>query len=144
MEKKVSVIVNFHNGEKYLKNCIKSILDQDYKNTEIILWDNYSTDKSYEIVKNFNDTRIKYFSNKTKDPLYKARNKAIIQSTGELIAFLDCDDWWEKNYLSSRSEYFSDDDIDYFYSNSNFYFEENKKKKFIKNTNYLMEKFLMH
>ncbi len=132
MEKKVSVIVNFHNGEKYLKNCINSILDQDYKNTEIILWDNYSTDKSYEIVKNFNDTRIKYFSNKTKDPLYKARNKAIIQSTGELIAFLDCDDWWEKNYLSSRSEYFSDNDIDYFYSNSNFYFEENKKKKIYK------------
>ena len=99
MEKKVSVIVNFHNGEKYLKNCIKSILDQDYKNTEIILWDNYSTDKSYEIVKNFNDTRIKYFSNKTKDPLYKARNKAIIQSTGELIAFLDCDDCGKKLFI---------------------------------------------
>ena len=43
-----------------------------------------------------------------------------------MIAFLDCDDCG-KNYLSSRSEYFSDDDIDYFYSNSNFYFEENKK-----------------
>ena len=65
--------------------------------------------------------------------------KAIIQSTGELIAFLDCDDCG-KNYLSSRSEYFSDDDIDYFYINLTFISRKNKKKKFIKNTNYLMEK----
>ena len=63
MKKKVSVIVNFHNGEKYLENCIKSILNQDYKNLEIILWDNNSTDKSKAIVKKFSDTRVKYFYN---------------------------------------------------------------------------------
>ena len=132
MEKKVSVIVNFHNGEKYLESCINSILRQDYKNIEIILWNNNSTDKSQEIVKNFNDDRIKYFLNNEKDPLYKARNKSILQSTGELIAFLDCDDWWEKDYLSSRSKFFSDDKVDYFYCNSNFYFEKSKKKKIYK------------
>lgn len=135
MKKKVSVIVNFHNGEKYLENCIKSILNQDYKNLEIILWDNNSTDKSKAIVKKFSDTRVKYFYNNKKDSLYKARNKSILKSTGEFIAFLDSDDWWEKEYLSSRAQYFSDDKVDFFYCNTNFYFDESKKKKIYKKYN---------
>ena len=106
MQSLISVIVNYHNGEKYLENCIKSILNQDYKNLEIILWDNNSTDKSKAIVKKFSDTRVKYFYNNKKDSLYKARNKSILKSTGEFIAFLDSDDWWEKDYLSSRAQYF--------------------------------------
>ena len=51
MKKKVSVIVNFHNGEKYLDNCIKSILNQDYKNIEII-FDEYSTQKGSSFLSN--------------------------------------------------------------------------------------------
>ena len=42
MDKKVSVIINFHNGEKYLSQCLKSVLNQDYENLEVILWDNCS------------------------------------------------------------------------------------------------------
>ena len=61
MDKKVSVIVNFHNGEQYLDECITSILNQDYNNIEIILWDNCSNDKSLEIIKKFDDDRLKYF-----------------------------------------------------------------------------------
>ena len=133
MDKKVSVIVNFYNGEQYIEECIISILNQAYTNLEIILWDNFSNDKSYEIVKQFTDPRIKYFYNKKKEQLYKARNQAILNSTGDLIAFLDCDDWWEKNYISSRSEYFNDKKYSYYYCNTNFYFEKNKKKKTYKN-----------
>ena len=48
----ISVIVNYHNGEKYLENCINSIINQDYKNIEIILWDNASTDNSKKIIEN--------------------------------------------------------------------------------------------
>ena len=50
-----------------------------------------------KIVEKFNNTKIKYFRNPIKENLYKARNKAIKASSGDLIAFLDCDDWWEKN-----------------------------------------------
>ena len=128
--KKISVIVNFHNGEKYLKNCIDSILNQKYSNLEIILWDNFSQDKSKKIIDNYKDKRIKYFYNKKKTPLYKARNQAILASTGELIAFLDSDDWWEQNYLSSRAEYFLDTKYDYFCSNV-FMFHQKKNKKII-------------
>ena len=125
----VSVIVNYHNGEKYLEDCIKSIENQDYKDIEIILWDNASTDNSKKIVEKFNNTKIKYFRNPIKENLYKARNKAIKESSGDLIAFLDCDDWWEKNYLSSREKFFNDSKIDFFYSNTNVFFERKKRNK---------------
>ena len=65
----VSVIVNCHNGQKFLKKCIKSILSQTYKKIEIIFWDNLSTDDSKKIVKSFKDNRIKYFKSK-KDSTY--------------------------------------------------------------------------
>ena len=132
MEIKISVIVNFYNGEKYIKYCLMSILKQNYKNLEIILWDNCSNDSSYEVIKKFNDDRIKYFYNKKKEPLYRARNLAIKNSTGNFIAFLDCDDWWENNYLSSRIEYLKKDEFSFYYSNVNFYFEKTKKKKLYK------------
>ena len=65
MDKKVSVIVNCHNGEKYLSKCIISILNQKYENLEIIFYDNFSNDKSKEIIATFEDKRIKYiYSNK--------------------------------------------------------------------------------
>jgi glycosyltransferase involved in cell wall biosynthesis len=131
-KKKVSVIVNFYNGEKYIENCINSILKQDYDNFEIILWDNNSNDNSKDIISKFNDLRIRYYlSNKT-ESLYRARNKAIQVSTGDLIAFLDSDDWWEQNYLSSREEFFKNKNFDYSYCNSNFFYDTHKKSKLYK------------
>ena len=50
----------------------------------------------------------------TKLTLYDARNKAIEKTSGELIAFLDVDDWWDKNYLSSRKYLFNEERIDFF------------------------------
>ena len=130
---KVSVIVNFHNGEKYLKKCLDSIIEQNYKNIEIILWDNGSNDGSSNIIKTYRDDRIKYIFNKNKVSLYKARNQAIMYSSGEFIAFLDSDDWWEKDYLSSREIFFSNPDFDFFYSNTNFFYEKLNKYKIYKN-----------
>tara|TARA_Y100001970_G_C14258241_1_gene877271 strand:- start:6782 stop:7672 length:891 start_codon:yes stop_codon:yes gene_type:complete len=129
----VSVIVNCHNGEKYLRKCIGSIINQDYKNIEIIFFDNFSSDNSKKIIHEFNDNRIKYFFSDKKLSLYHARNNAINASSGEIIAFLDVDDWWASNYLSSRAKVFSDHSYDYFYSNRYTFYEKNKKfKKFKK------------
>ena len=95
----VSVIVNCHNGEKFLKHCILSIINQSYRNWEIIFWDNKSTDKSIEIIKKFKDKRIKYFRSKKFEKLYRTRNLAIKRSKGKYICFLDTDDLWHKNKL---------------------------------------------
>ena len=108
----ISVIVNCHNGEQYLEKCISSIINQKYKNLEVIFFDNCSLDNSKKILENFKDQRIKYFYSHTKLPLYKARNEAIKKADGKLIAFLDVDDWWEKNYLSSREKFFEDNNYD--------------------------------
>jgi len=127
--KKISVIVNCHNGEKYLSQCILSIINQTYSNLEIIIFDNFSSDKSKNIIDNFNDERIKYYKSSTKLSLYKARNEAIKKVTGEFIAFLDVDDWWDKNYLNSRKELFNKNYFDFFCTNVFTFYQNNKKYK---------------
>ena len=61
MKNTVSVIINFHNGEKYLATCIESVLNQKFENLEIILWDNASTDNSKNIVKKFQEKKNEIF-----------------------------------------------------------------------------------
>jgi glycosyltransferase involved in cell wall biosynthesis len=134
MYKKVSVIVNCHNGEKYLKKCISSILNQKYQNLELIFFDNNSLDNSKKIITNIKDNRIKYFFSNKKLSLYAARNEAVKVSSGEIIAFLDVDDWWDEHYLSSRSNAFDDESYDYYYSNASIFYEKYEKyKKYKKN-----------
>tara|TARA_B100000959_G_scaffold285510_1_gene360504 strand:+ start:1420 stop:2211 length:792 start_codon:yes stop_codon:yes gene_type:complete len=98
----VSVIMNCHNGEKYLKQTILSVINQAYKNWEIIFWDNKSNDQSEKIAKSFNDKRIKYFKSNKFEKLYRTRNLAIKKSKGKYICFLDTDDFWNKNKLRSQ------------------------------------------
>lgn len=90
----VSVIMNCYNSEKYLREAIDSVLAQTYQNWEIIFWDNRSTDRSAEIFKSYQDSRMKYFYAPEHTTLGQARNLAVEQATGEWCAFLDCDDLW--------------------------------------------------
>ena len=101
----VSVIMNCHNGEKYLKDSVNSILKQSYKNWELIFWDNLSTDNSKKIIKNFKDKRIRYFKSKNFFNLYEARNHALKKARGKFISFLDTDDWWLRNKIKNRFSY---------------------------------------
>ena len=63
----VSIIMNCLNGEKYLNSAIDSVINQTYKNWELIFWDNRSTDNSANILKKYKDKRIKYFYSKKKN-----------------------------------------------------------------------------
>ena len=122
----VSIIVNCYNGDKYLLKALNSIVNQTYKNWEVIFWDVSISKKSKEIFDSFKEERFKYFfSNKKK--LYHSRNEAIKQSKGEIIAFLDCDDWWVENKLEKQVPVFKDDSISLVYSNYFSYFEKSKK-----------------
>jgi glycosyltransferase involved in cell wall biosynthesis len=102
----VSIIINCHNGEEYLEQTLRSVLNQTYKNWELIFFDNSSNDESKNIFKSFDDKRFRYFYNTEKINLYHARNKAIQKTKGEFISFIDCDDWWEKNNLNLRKDFF--------------------------------------
>lgn len=90
---KISIIVPIYNVEKYLEKCVTSILNQTYKNLEIILVDDGAKDSSGKIADNLSlkDSRIKVI-HKTNGGLSSARNEGMKYVTGEYVAFLDSDD----------------------------------------------------
>ncbi len=98
--------MNCHNGQKFLKDAVLSILNQTYKEIELIFYNNFSSDQSENIIKSFNDIRIKYFNSDKFLSLYEARNAAIKESSGEYITFLDTDDLWEKDKIEKQLEFF--------------------------------------
>ena len=102
---KIIIIVNCHNGEKYLKENILSIKKQTYKNWELIFYDNCSSDNSLKIVNKFKDKRIRVFKSNSFLSLYEARNRAISKSKGLYVAFLDTDDTWKPEKLSIQIKY---------------------------------------
>ena len=129
----VSVIMNCYNGEAYLYESIKSVLSQTYVNWELIFWDNRSNDKSAEIFKSYNDKRFKYYYAPQHTLLCEARNEAIKKSSGEFIAFLDTDDFWEKDKLELQIPLFKDLDVGVVYGNLYVVNEKlNTKKIFLK------------
>jgi len=87
-----SVIINTHNGEKFISEAITSAITQTYRNIEIIVFDNASTDKTVSIARQFNDERIKIITISSKVSLAKARNLAVKEAKGDWINFLDDDD----------------------------------------------------
>ena len=97
----VSIIMNCHNGEKYLNEAINSIYSQNFQDWEIIFWNNASTDKSSEIAQSY-DNKLKYFYNKEKTNLGKARFCAVGKAKGKYLAFLDCDDLWFPQKLEKQ------------------------------------------
>ena len=97
--------MNCYNGEKYLADSIESIVNQKYKNWELVFWDNHSKDNSKKIFKSFSDKRLKYFKSPKHTTLYEARNKAIAKAKGKYIAFCDTDDMWKKNKLELQIKF---------------------------------------
>lgn len=94
MNKKISIIVPIYNVEQYLDKCVESLVNQTYKNLEIILVDDGTKDKSGEMADlwSIKDDRIKVIHKKN-GGLSDARNAGIKIATGEYIAFVDSDDW---------------------------------------------------
>jgi len=90
---KISVIVPIYNAEKFLNRCINSVVDQTYKNTELILINNGSTDTSRQICETFVEKYkwIKLY-NIDNSGVSNARNIGLRESTGDFITFLDADD----------------------------------------------------
>ncbi len=97
-----SIVLPLYNKQKYIEKTIDSVLAQTYKNFEIIIIDDGSTDESATIVKDYIDSRIKYFHQKNQG-VSVARNTGINLANYEFIAFLDADDIWNKKFLAEIS-----------------------------------------
>ncbi len=99
---KITLILPIFNGEKYISRCIDSVLNQTYKNFELIIINDGSTDKSLNIIKKYakKDNRIKII-NKKNEGVSIARNIGIENSTGDFITFIDADDYLETDALET-------------------------------------------
>jgi len=127
MSSLVSIIINCHNGERYLKKCLQSVLNQTYENWEVIFWDNCSTDNSEKIFNSFEEKRFFYYESPEFTNLSKARNLAIAKSRGDYVCFLDTDDYWKDNKLLEQIKIFEIKNVSLIFSN--FVVENNKSGK---------------
>lgn len=144
----VSVIMNCRNCEKYLREAIDSVFAQTYGNWEIIFFDNASDDSSEVIAKSYGE-KLRYFRSEQTISLGAARNAAINNAHGELIAFLDTDDRWLPNKLEWQVDLFlKRTEIDFAYGN--FYYtrpgSDRKHLGFRRKPpqDYVFGKFLIH
>lgn len=124
----VSIIVPVYNAEKFIKDTIKTVLDQTYENWELLLVNDCSTDKCVEIIKEYQqkDKRIKLFSNSKNSGAAVSRNKGIEESRGRYIAFLDADDLWEPKKLEKQVSFMQEKDCAFSFTGYEFADENGK------------------
>ncbi|EHK2346391.1 glycosyltransferase family 2 protein [Clostridium perfringens] len=97
---KISVIIPVYNAEKYIKKCLNSVIEQTYSDWEIIAVDDGSIDESYNVLLSYAkyDSRINVETKQNEGPGL-TRNCALDKATGDIIVFLDADDYIEPNYF---------------------------------------------
>lgn len=117
----VSIITPVYNGEKYIKECIESVLNQSYKNIEMIIIDDGSTDRSEEIIKSYmkDYPLIKYIKINENKGVWAVRNMAIEKAKGRFIAFLDADDLFYKDKIKKQIDFMLENDYSFTYTSYN-------------------------
>ena len=110
---KASIIIANYNSEIFIKECIDSLVNQSYKNLEIIFFDDSSTDKSLDEIKKFSN--VKVIENNNKKKIFGSFNQmnayinAFKKSTGEVIFFLDSDDYFHSDKIKKVIDKFNED-----------------------------------
>lgn len=127
---KISVIIPTFNSQNTIKKCIKSVLDQTYRNFEIICVDDGSIDSTIKIIKSFRDKRIKVIRLRHTGIPSRNMNIAAKQSKGKYLAVLDSDDFWHKNKLNQQVCNFKNEFYEAYCSNG-FSLSKIKKTKII-------------
>ncbi|PBQ31528.1 hypothetical protein CNR22_07030 [Sphingobacteriaceae bacterium] len=129
----ISILMPAYNCEKFVKQAIESILNQSYKNFELLVADDCSTDKTKEIIDTFSDPRIKPYHNEINLGYLKASNKLFKVCKGELITFQDADDYADSERLA-RLKKFLDENKEVACVGSNIVKVDADGKEFFKST----------
>ena len=117
---KVSVVITCYNYGQYVETALQSVFSQTFQDFEIILVDDGSTDNSEEKIRPFlSDSRLKYIKQENSGQA-KAKNRGINESSGEVIAFLDADDKWDKTKLEKQLPLFLNKDVGVVYSKAKY------------------------
>ena len=119
-KKLISVLLPVFNAEEDINIAIQSILNQSYKDLELLIIDDGSTDNSYQICMNISqqDNRVKVFKNHNNLGLTKSLNLLINESNGEYLARQDADDWSEGTRFEKQLKFMNDENIDVVYARS--------------------------
>jgi glycosyltransferase involved in cell wall biosynthesis len=119
----VSIIIPTYNRAHLIGESIKSVVDQSYRNWELIIVDDGSEDETERAVRSLNHPRIHYYKIAHSGILGKVRNHGIKKAQGDYIAFLDSDDLWRNDKLEFQMRLFSEYDIYYTFSNGSHFGE---------------------
>lgn len=116
----VSIIVPVYNTEKYISQCMYSLIQQNYRHIEIIVVDDGSTDNSLSILNNISttDNRLKVFS-QSNQGVSAARNLALNKATGEFVMFVDADDWIDLSTIEECLQAIGDADVCFLHTYGN-------------------------
>lgn len=125
---KITIITVVYNGEKYLKDCIESVLNQTYGNIEYILIDGQSGDSSFDIAKRYVN-RLAVLLSEPDKGMYDALNKGISLATGEVIGILNADDMLSSNnVIENVARVFGDANVNAVYGDLNYVAPEQPEK----------------
>lgn len=129
MEALVSIVVPVYNVEKYLEKCLISLCRQTYKNIEIIVIDDGSTDRSQEIIKKYMKLDKRIICERQENAgLGAARNTGIKLSKGSYLCFVDSDDWVSEDYVEQFVKTLEEDNTDMVISNIKYVYEDGSER----------------
>ena len=107
----ISVIMPNYNYGQFIEESICSVLNQTYKNLELIIIDNYSDDNTDEVISKFSDNRMRVYKFNNNGVIAASRNFGISKCNGDIVAFIDSDDIWLPSKLEKQLSYFSNNEI---------------------------------
>lgn len=141
---KVSIITTAYNVEAYIEQCLTSLVNQTYKDIEIILVNDCSTDGTMDIVKRFEDERIKVIDHPTNRGAGWARRTGIQYATGEYVITIDGDDWVSEDFIEKLAENAKETDADIVSGGITYVWDETyeETKRFFPRISEGMQKFL--
>ena len=102
---RVSIVIPSYNHEKYVRECIQSVLDQTYQDFEIVITDDGSTDGTVNVIREFDDSRIQIYTQAENKGACTAINNCIRKAASKYIAVLNSDDAWEPTKLEKQVQY---------------------------------------
>jgi glycosyltransferase involved in cell wall biosynthesis len=120
MPLKISIITPTFNSEKYLERCIKSIQSQDYNDIEHIIIDGDSKDGTKKIIKKYRNNKTIVISEKD-DGIWDAMNKGLKIASGDIVCFLNSDDYYYPNAIKTVVRYFNNNNIDFLFGTTQKY-----------------------
>ena len=116
----ISIIVPLYNAEKFIWETVQSVINQTYKDFELLLVDDCSTDRSLAAAEAINDPRVRVIRQEQNSGAYAARNRGLSEAKGRYIAFLDADDKWAPEKLEEELKFMTEKDAGFVFTGYEF------------------------